>query len=78
MKKTESIPQVKKWHFIVLDRAYRWYSKLNFIEEPGIFGPEKIKNYPNVGKIPVNFMFIGAPASDFHTPKSGQTWGKCD
>lgn len=48
----------------VLDRAYPEI-KIQFIEEPGKFGPEKIKELSQRWNIPINFMFIGAPGEDF-------------
>lgn len=49
---------------LVLDRAYPQI-KVEFIQEPGVFGPEKIKELSNRWKIPVNFMFIGSPGDKF-------------
>lgn len=48
----------------VLDRAYPDI-RIEFIEEPGVFGPEKIQELSRRWKIPTNFMFIGAPGEDF-------------
>lgn len=48
----------------VLDRAYPDI-KIQFVEEPGIFGPEKIKELSKRWNIPINFMFIGAPGDNF-------------
>ena len=48
----------------VLDRAYPDIV-IDFIEEPGIFGPEKIKELSKRWKIPINFMFIGSPGDKF-------------
>ena len=48
----------------VLDRAYPDIH-IEFIEEPGVFGPEKIKELSERWEIPTNFMFIGAPGEDF-------------
>lgn len=48
----------------VLDRAYPDIH-IEFIEEPGIFGPEKIQELSRRWNIPTNFMFIGAPGEDF-------------
>lgn len=48
----------------VLDRAYPEI-KIQFVEEHGIFGPEKIKELSQRWNIPINFMFIGAPGEDF-------------
>ncbi len=48
----------------VLDRAYPEI-KIQFIEEQGKFGPEKIRELSQRWNIPINFMFIGAPGEDF-------------
>ncbi len=48
----------------VLDRAYPEV-KIQFVEEPGKFGPEKIKELSKRWNIPINFMFIGAPGENF-------------
>lgn len=48
----------------VLDRAYPDIH-IEFIKEPGIFGPEKIKELSKRWKIPINFMFIGSPGNEF-------------
>ena len=48
----------------VLDRMYP-NIRIQFVEEPGIFGPEKIKELSTRWKIPINFMFIGAPGEQF-------------
>ncbi|MEH6408145.1 MAG: APC family permease [Leeuwenhoekiella sp.] len=48
----------------VLDRAYPDIH-IEYIEESGKFGPEKIRELSQRWGIPVNFMFIGAPGEDF-------------
>ncbi len=48
----------------VLDRAYPDIN-IEFLEEPGVFGPEKIKELSIRWKIPINFMFIGSPGDKF-------------
>mgnify|MGYP001310031328 FL=1 len=48
----------------VLDRAYPDI-RIEFVEEPGKFGPNKIKELSERWRIPVNFMFIGAPGENF-------------
>lgn len=48
----------------VLDRAYPDI-KIQFVEEPGKFGPEKINELSKRWNIPINFMFIGAPGEQF-------------
>lgn len=48
----------------VLDRAYPDI-KVDFVLEPGVFGPEKIKELSERWHIPTNFMFIGSPSDKF-------------
>ncbi|WP_142784048.1 APC family permease [Changchengzhania lutea] len=48
----------------VLDRAYPEIN-IEFIEEPGTFGPEKINELSERWHIPSNFMFIGSPGYKF-------------
>ena len=48
----------------VLDRAYPHIS-IDYIQMPGIFGPELIKQLSEEWKIPVNFMFISTPSDRF-------------
>ncbi|MCM4153453.1 APC family permease [Arenibacter sp. N53] len=48
----------------VLDRAYPDIH-IHFVEEKGVFGPEKIKELSKRWKIPTNFMFIGSPGDKF-------------
>lgn len=48
----------------VLDRAYPDI-RIEFVEEPGKFGPEKIRELSKRWNIPINFMFIGAPGENF-------------
>ena len=48
----------------VLDRAYPLI-QVEFIEESGVFGPEKIKELSKRWNIPINFMFIGSPGDKF-------------
>lgn len=48
----------------VLDRAYPGI-RIEFVEETGKFGPEKIKELSERWEIPINFMFIGAPGEKF-------------
>ena len=48
----------------VLDRAYPGIT-IEFIEEPGEFGPEKIRELSRRWHIPKNFMFIGSPGDNF-------------
>ena len=48
----------------VLNRAYPDI-RIEFVEEPGKFGPQKIQELSERWGIPVNFMFIGAPSEKF-------------
>jgi amino acid transporter len=48
----------------VLDRAFP-FIKVEFIVEPGIFNPAKIKELSKRWNIPINFMFIGSPGDKF-------------
>ncbi|RMA57932.1 APC family permease [Ulvibacter antarcticus] len=57
----------------VLDRAYPEIA-IEFIEERGIFSPDKIQELSKRWKIPTNFMFIGSPGPDF--PYSIQELGE--
>jgi len=62
-EKHEVVPNLKK-DIEVLNRAYPDIH-IQFIEEEGVFGPEKIKELSKRWKIPVNFMFIGSPGDKF-------------
>ena len=57
------VPNLKN-DIYVLDRAYPLI-EVEFIEEPGVFGPEKIKELSKRWNIPINFMFIGSPGDKF-------------
>lgn len=48
----------------VLDRAYPNIS-IEFIEEHGVFNPQKIEELSKKWNIPINFMFIGSPGDKF-------------
>jgi len=61
------VPAGLKTDIEVLDRAYPNIN-IEFIEEPGRFCPEKIKELSIRWKIPTNFMFIGAPSEKFEFP----------
>ena len=56
-------PNLKK-DIEVLDRAYPDIH-IQFIEEVGVFGPDKIKELSKRWGIPTNFMFIGSPGDKF-------------
>ncbi|MAL60186.1 MAG: amino acid permease [Flavobacteriaceae bacterium] len=56
-------PNLKK-DIETLDRAYPLIN-VEFIIEPGVFGPEKIKELSKRWHIPTNFMFIASPGHKF-------------
>ncbi len=60
LKEGESVPENLKRDLKVLDRANPDVY-IEFIEEPGEFGPEKVRELSNRWNIPINFMFIGSP-----------------
>lgn len=62
--KGEKLPDSLVHDIHVLDRAYP-NIVIEFIEEPGAFGPNKIDELSDRWKIPVNFMFIGSPGDKF-------------
>lgn len=57
----------------VLDRAYPDID-IEYVEEYGVFGPEKIHELSKRWQIPSNFMFIGSPSEKF--PYSIQDLGE--
>lgn len=64
ISKGEKVTERLKTDIEVLDRAYPKVV-IEFIEEAGNFGPEKIKELSKRWNIPVNFMFIGHPGNKF-------------
>ena len=62
--KDDKVPEKLKIDIEVLDRAYPKIF-IDFVEEEGTFGPEKIHELSERWKIPVNFMFIGSPGDRF-------------
>lgn len=58
------IPERLKTDIEVLDREYPEI-KIDFVEIPGKFGPEIIRELSEKWGIPVNFMFIGSPSHKF-------------
>ena len=58
------IPERLKSDIEVLDREYPEID-IEYIEMNGTFNPELIHELSNKWKIPINFMFIGSPSSDF-------------
>jgi len=59
-----SVADNLKEDIMVLDRAYPDI-RIEFVEEKGVFGPDKIKELSDRWEIPINFMFIGAPGENF-------------
>ncbi len=64
VKGNEHVAENLKSDIEVLDRAYPDIF-VEFVEEIGEFGPEKIQELSKRWKIPTNFMFIGAPGEQF-------------
>jgi len=64
LKKGDKVSESLKQDINVLNRAYPDLH-LEFIEEHGVFGPEKIQELSKKWKIPTHFMFIGAPSDKF-------------
>lgn len=60
----QSTPEKLKSDIEVLDRAYPEIS-IEYVEEPGIFNPEKIQELSKRWHIPTNFMFMGSPSDKF-------------
>ncbi|MCB0601000.1 MAG: APC family permease [Saprospiraceae bacterium] len=60
----ETAPDRLKTDIEVLDREYPEV-KIEYIEIPGTFGPEIIKDLSKKWRIPINFMFIGSPTDRF-------------
>ncbi|XCF04760.1 APC family permease [Tamlana crocina] len=64
LDKDETIAPNLKKDIETLDRAYPLIN-VEFIIEPGVFGPEKIKELSKRWEIPTNFMFIASPGHKF-------------
>ncbi|GBF21588.1 putative amino acid permease YhdG [Arenibacter sp. NBRC 103722] len=62
--KNESVAKNLLKDVDVLNRAYPKI-QMDFIEEPGSFTPEKIRELSQRWRIPTNFMFIGSPGDKF-------------
>lgn len=63
MDYNEHFSNMLKRDIEVLDRVYPAID-IEFLQEPGVFGPSKIKELSIRWKIPVNFMFIGSPGEE--------------
>lgn len=64
LQKEEKLNRTFVRDFETLDRAYPDI-KIEYIQVPGIFGPEIIDKLSNEWNIPHNFMFIGSPGDHF-------------
>ncbi|GGG49491.1 APC family permease [Bizionia arctica] len=64
LDKDETVEEGLRKDIETLDRAYPLI-RVEFIEEPGVFGPEKIKELSRRWHIPTNFMFIASPGDKF-------------
>ncbi|WP_111307343.1 APC family permease [Confluentibacter sediminis] len=64
LDKDEKVDISLKKDIDTLDRAYPLID-VEFIEEHGVFGPEKIKELSKRWRIPTNFMFIASPGDKF-------------
>ena len=64
VEKGQTTPDRLKTDIEVLDREYPEV-QIEYIEIPGTFGPEIIKDLSKKWKIPINFMFIGSPTDRF-------------
>jgi len=60
----QSIPDRLRSDIEVLDREYPDI-KIELVEEEGEFGPAIIRELSEKWKIPINFMFIGSPSTQF-------------
>ncbi|WAC02762.1 hypothetical protein N7U66_03585 [Lacinutrix neustonica] len=60
----QTIASTLKKDIETLDRAYPLIN-VEFIEEPGVFGPEKIQELSKRWHIPTHFMFIASPGHKF-------------
>lgn len=64
LDKGETVALNIKKDIETLDRAYPLID-VEFIEELGVFGPEKIKELSKRWRIPTNYMFIASPGNKF-------------
>ena len=64
LQKEEKINEIFIRDFEALDRAYP-NIKIEYIQIPGVFGPEIIDRLSKEWNIPHNFMFIGSPSDHF-------------
>jgi amino acid transporter len=64
LQKEQKLNKIFERDFQALDRAYPDI-KIEYIQIPGIFGPEIIDKLSREWNIPQNFMFIGSPSDRF-------------
>ena len=64
LQKEEKLNKTFVRDFETLDRAYPEI-KIEYIQVPGVFGPEIIDQLSKEWNIPKNFMFIGSPGDHF-------------
>ncbi|MGH2566211.1 MAG: hypothetical protein ACRDE5_16955, partial [Ginsengibacter sp.] len=64
LQKEETLNETFVRDFEALDRAYPDI-RIEYIQVPGVFGPEIIDRLSKEWNIPHNFMFIGSPGDHF-------------
>jgi len=64
LQKEQKLNKIFERDFQALDRAYPDL-KIEYIQIPGVFGPEIINRLSQEWNIPHNFMFIGSPSDRF-------------
>ena len=64
LQKEQKLNKIFERDFQAMDRAYPDI-KIEYIQVPGIFGPEMIDKLSKEWNIPKNFMFIGSPGDHF-------------
>ncbi len=64
LQKEQQLNETFMRDFEALDRAYPDI-KIEYIQIPGVFGPEIINRLSKEWNIPQNFMFIGSPSDRF-------------
>jgi hypothetical protein len=64
LQKEQKPNKIFERDFQAMDRAYPEI-KIEYIQVPGVFGPEMIDKLSKEWNIPKNFMFIGSPGDHF-------------
>jgi len=64
LQKEQKLNKIFERDFQAMDRAYPDI-KIEYIQVPGVFGPEIIDKLSREWNIPHNFMFIGSPSDRF-------------